>query len=422
MDTISRSSSLPEVRTGLNLYTAGFIIVAQLGGAGFVSLPSALANTGWLGLPMMVLFAAMVAYSASKLALTWNLLEQRWPEQYAQVARQPYMDMAFRAYGIVGRRIAFFCVMVTQFGGPTVFIILIAQLCNTLVPSLSTCQWVLIVGALLTPCTWAGSPKDFWVGPVLAVVSTFVCVIVVVVEVIIESEGYISNVYFSNPTIGSFSLGFGAILFAFGGSSVFPTIQTDMTDRTQFWKSVVLGFSSILTLYIPLSVSGYAVYGTSVNANILFQPHKDPAISAAMALQVINLLGSYVIGFNTVSQAVEDIFDIPHHFNWKRVASRSLIVLSQVVICLAIPDFSLILNLIGGSCTTACTFILPPLMYLRLSQTGPEKTRIDVPLWSKLLLIQIVIVGCVGGVFSTISAFKAIIDNGFSESCFTDFN
>ena len=49
-------------------------------------------------------------------------------------------------------------------------------------------------------------------------------------------------VEYPNPSISSFSLGFGAVLFSFGGASMFPTVQNDMRDRTQFWKSVVLAF------------------------------------------------------------------------------------------------------------------------------------------------------------------------------------
>lgn len=69
--------------------------------------------------------------------------------------------------------------------------------------------------------------------------------------------------------------------------------------------------AAILSLYLPVAISGYAVFGFGVDSNILFQTTQGAAVKAAMTLQVINLLGSYVIGFNTVSQAVEDILKIP---------------------------------------------------------------------------------------------------------------
>merc|ERR1719154_171035 len=368
---------------------------------------------------MMLVFCGLVAYTASMLSESWKILEHRWPEQYLKPARTPYMEMAFRAFGSIGKNIALVCVIITQYGGTAVFIILSSQMAFSMVDKLSTCEWILVIGGILIPCTWLGTPKDFWMGPLVATVSTIIAVIVVVVQTIIEAPSVDYEVQYANATVGSFSLGFGAILFAYGGSSVFPTIQNDMHDRKQFWKSVCLGFIFILSLYIPLSVSGYAVFGSSVNANILFQVH-GPVVNAAKTLQIINLIGSYVIGFNTVSQSVEEMLGIPTDFNWKRVVSRTTIVLSQMVIGLAIPDFSLILNLIGGSATTACTFILPPLIYLKLCDMDPEQ-KIEVPLWAKVLLIEAVIIGSVGGLGSTVSAFQAIFNQAFSESCFTKF-
>lgn len=53
-------------------------------------------------------------------------------------------------------------------------------------------------------------------------------------------------------------------------------------------------------------------------------------------------------------------------FGWKRVVTRTVIVLCQILIGITIPSFGKILNLIGGSLITICTFILPPLMYMKL--------------------------------------------------------
>ena len=52
-------------------------------------------------------------------------------------------------------------------------------------------------------------------------------------------SGYIQ---YPNASFSTFASGFGAILFAFGGASTFPTIQNDMKNRAEFWKSVVVAF------------------------------------------------------------------------------------------------------------------------------------------------------------------------------------
>ena len=77
----------------------------------------------------------------------------------------------------------------------------------------------------------------------LAVVATAVAVLVIFGKLLME-QPYLPTPEFKTPTMASFSLGFGALLFAFGGSSVFPTIQNDMRNRNDFYKSVILSFSS----------------------------------------------------------------------------------------------------------------------------------------------------------------------------------
>lgn len=58
--------------------------------------------TGWSGIALMIFFGICSAYSGSRLGICWIILEERWP-QYRVAARQPYMDIAYRALGQCGR-------------------------------------------------------------------------------------------------------------------------------------------------------------------------------------------------------------------------------------------------------------------------------------------------------------------------------
>ena len=54
-------------------------------------------------------------------------------------------------------------------------------------------------------------------------------------------------------------------------------------------------------------------------------------------------------------------------FNVRRVLFRTAMMVLNVLIGETVPSFGKILNLIGGSTLTLMTFILPPVMYLRLT-------------------------------------------------------
>ena len=54
-------------------------------------------------------------------------------------------------------------------------------------------------------------------------------------------------------------------------------------------------------------------------------------------------------------------------FNWRRALFRTSMMVLNVLIGETVPSFGKILNLIGGSTLTLMTFILPPVLYLRLT-------------------------------------------------------
>ena len=65
---------------------------------------------------------------------------------------------------------------------------------------------------------------------------------------------------YTNPTITTFALGFGSILFSYSGASVFPTIQNDMENKNDFWKSVIIGFTGKFKLTILLLLLSFSSF------------------------------------------------------------------------------------------------------------------------------------------------------------------
>jgi len=413
----------PHRGGGISWTVTAFFLIAQMAGAGFLSLPGALRDTGWTGLLMMLVFCGLVGYSGTRLGVCWVILEERWPERYLKEARQPYMEIAERSYGMIGRRLAVVCVVVTLIGATTVQLVLLATFLQPLAPALSQCWYTMIFGAALVPFTWLGTPKDFWQASVMAVVATVVAIVVVIVELLLNNT-MSSDVQYPNPTVATFSLGFGAILFAFGGASVFPTIQNDMADRTLFWKSITVGFAGILSLYLPVMIVAYTVLGSSVSGNILQDVPQNTVVTVAIGFEMINLFGTYLITFNPVAQAFEEMCNVPPAFGIKRVLVRSGVVLLEIFIGLAIPDFGDILTLAGGSTITLCSFILPPLMYMRLVDNceNPKWPKRTIPLWERVLLWEIIVIGTAGGLCTTVTALIGIISKGLDGSCLVNWD
>ncbi|XP_063862619.1 uncharacterized protein LOC135101984 [Scylla paramamosain] len=362
---------------GLSVGLATMFLLAEMAGAGLLNVPKAVANVGWGGLPLIVLLCLAVGFAGTRLGLCWVLLEERWPE-YRAPCRRPYPAIARRALGKAGQIVAEVSMEVTLFGAATVYLMVSSQIINdllgSLVPSLSQCSWTLILGAVLCPSTWFSTPKDFWGAPLFAMTATLLACLVVVVEVVLE-KGEHDPPEFPAPTFNSFFLGFSSILFALGGSSIFPTIQNDMKNRAQFPESVVITFLSLLAIYLPLCAICYGILGTNGTPENIISAVSGPAVKVTQVFLLCHFLFAFSIVINPINQAIENYFNVPSDtFSVRRVVVRSSIMVMEVLVGFTIPDFSKILDLIGGSTVALMSFVLPPICYLRLSAVSGAST------------------------------------------------
>lgn len=412
-----------RVRNGLGVLLTSFFLVAQVAGLGVLALPWAIAQTGWAGVGLLSASCVIVAFAACRLGTCWVILEERWPE-YQRACRKPYPAMALRTLGRPGWYLVTVIQCVTLFGVSIVTILLSAELVASvlapLLPTLTVCSWVLACGCVFIPLSWLGSPKEFWHVSVLALVATLAAVLVVVVKVLVEDQLY--EPQHPPPTFSSFFLGFGTIMFSYGGAVTFPTIQNDMSDRSKFPLAVIIAFSTLLVLYVPVAALGYLEFGDMVTVNILLSVH-GPAVTVVRVLMLINNAFTYTIVVNPLSQSLEDAMNLPHTFGWQRCLVRTSIVLCGVLVSLAVRNFGRILNFIGSFTVPILTFVLPPIFYMRLCDSEDdawERRRIGGV--HRFLLWLVVVVGTSSGLAATWTALQALLAPGeISDSCFSFF-
>lgn len=140
-------------------------------------------------------------------------------------------------------------------------------------------------------------------------------------------------------------------------------------------------------------------------------------------------------------------------FSFKRVIIRTCLLLTMMFVALSVPHFGVILSLVGATTIAGTNFIFPPLFYILLSRQKlpaneefmdseedllldpnneqtherieyyPEDTKIIIPLHIKVLLIEIILIGVVGGTASVYSAVSSLIDgsSGFTTACYLNW-
>lgn len=67
----------------------------------------------------------------------------------------------------------------------------------------------------------------------------------------------------------------------------------------------------VLSLYIPVVIGGYFVYGDNINPNVVLSLSRGPLVSFANILMAVHLILAFFIVINPVCQEVEEIFEVP---------------------------------------------------------------------------------------------------------------
>ncbi|KAK4877503.1 hypothetical protein RN001_010009 [Aquatica leii] len=425
-DIESSKSSKNEQKIGhkgLSVLTAAVFITGEMAGSGVLALPKAIVDTGGsIGIVLLVVFCVNAGFGGHCLGNCWNILEERYPE-YRTSLRNPYSTIAYKAVGKCGSMIVSVCIQITLFGAGTVYLLLSSQILQQLLrhylPNISFCIWFLVIAVILILPMWLESPKDFWAVGVTATLTTVLSCILMFVQMLLDSEFKISHVKHKVHNFHDFFLAFGTLLFAFGGASTFPTIQNDMVNKRKFSISVVIAFTVILFLYLPVAIGGYLVYGEHVQTNVAVSLGHSPLSVLANMLMGIHLVFAFLIVINPVCQELEEAFDIPCTLDWKRCLLRTIIVFIMVFVGESIPAFGKILSLVGGSTITLLTFVFPPYFYMKLcSQKNANWPERHLPLYYKMYLWELIIIGIIGGSAATYNAVISIFGSGMARPCY----
>uniref|UniRef100_A0AAF5DPH9 Aa_trans domain-containing protein n=1 Tax=Strongyloides stercoralis TaxID=6248 RepID=A0AAF5DPH9_STRER len=427
---------------GLHWITTSLFIVADLAGGGIVAMPLAMVKSGLVaGLIIMTILFLTFSYTAHMLGHNWIRMCQNWPE-YNKHCRKPYPEMALRSMGEKSRTFTSFVVNAMLFGISIVYLLLASKIISDIVFSLiginvGSCVMLLIVASIMLPVTFLKSPQDFWWAIVVAMFTTLFAVILIFSGIISDYKYCTSKANYPQFNIKNLFLSLGTFMFSFGGHAVFPTIQHDMKKPNKFTRSSIVAFILVLIMYVPVTVLGYIVYGDSVQDSIISSLQIPVLQNIANAFIAVHCILTLTIVINPLNQEVEHFLNIPHHFGWQRISVRTFVMGIIVFTAETVPNFGPILNLIGGTCVTLTSALMPSFFYLfmetrlkmikdNINEKKDENdiypTLIDVyknTNTSKLIInLLIIILSLICGIATTISAVKEMGDNQFSTPCY----
>ena len=78
----------PGLTHGLTAFTAALFIVGEMAGSGVLALPEAVANTGWIGVLLIILLGMLSGVCGIVLSRSWLILRRDFREYQEHVRYQ----------------------------------------------------------------------------------------------------------------------------------------------------------------------------------------------------------------------------------------------------------------------------------------------------------------------------------------------
>ena len=256
---------------GLRFLGCVVSIAAGVVGGPLLGLPYCFHLVGVTAATGMLLFAAVLTgYSGQLLSRTFKEL---YPTLHAsdEFAASPYLGMASAAGGRWLARFAGVVIFVQSLLFLSFGFIVVGSNLQSLCPAIPETWWILIFSTVLViPLMVRPNPRDWWWTQLVALgTSTLSCIAIVALSIGSMHDpnvGYSSDANRSATgfTYQHFSEAVGAILLAFSGHYVFPTLQIDMKEPDRLPSAIKVSYGIILFLFLFVGIFGQLGYEASV--------------------------------------------------------------------------------------------------------------------------------------------------------------
>lgn len=360
------------------LISAG-IMIADVMGAGVLSLPVAVAQFGWLlGSVVMLLMLAMNCHIAM---LMWRVFT-------ACPGTRSYVDLVQRAFALAPARHRHFVVVVT-------YAFQILHFCGLLglyslaagkglgmvlhdvhicLPVLS-CAVCLVVAPILSSSRMLGSWKSLIManaGTLLLTVGIPLCAMAHATIHQTRQTGS-QVVAVAEWNFAGSVRGLSTMCFVFASQFMIVEIMAEMSDPAEFphaWLSLSAPYQAVV--FLVAGVGGYYYVGDHVDGMLADNMPFGPALRAAAICLAVNMVVVFLIKGVILARmlhqaqhgdAVVDDNSTEANRSWAMLAVA--IVAAAYLASQVVPFFVVLVDLIGSTLVPVLCYLIPIALYLR---------------------------------------------------------
>ncbi|KAF9901753.1 hypothetical protein BX616_002154 [Lobosporangium transversale] len=387
----------------------------MVAGTGTLSMPYAVAQSGWLGVVIVMLALFMSTTTGNMLIQCLYLNTDRRRSSFQQIARD--------AYGSMGHYIAVGAVGINLFGCAILYIILASTLIHGMVanpndPSVPPSTFFIGCSLFVWVCLiFTKSMKEI---AVLSLIGAGATVGVVMITVGVSAEMVIHRAVEAVAATHQFAdwskvpLSLATMSYAYGGNVVYPQVEQTMKHPRKWSTALWLALSTCFVMYISIAVAGYLAFGNlTMNPILENLPHgvwstlANSLITLHVLLAAPILLASFAVMIEDSIAARAPAFEqgTKSQQFLKRATSRTIVILFAGLVASALPYFGDLMDLLGALATCLLVYVMPVLFYYRL---GGMK---NVFWLNQMWIWFIFVVGMVVIVVGTYDATKHLIED-----------
>ncbi|XP_037799162.1 amino acid transporter AVT3B-like isoform X1 [Penaeus monodon] len=331
-----------------------------------------------------------------------------------------YGDVGLYALGPGGKRLVDIAIVVSQIGFCCGYLIYLCKNLNLYIPRISQKVWLILLLPPLYLLTLLRHLNKLAVFSLFAQISNVLALAVVFWFDFSHSE----EVPFqpNEFSIKGFPFFFAVAIYCYEGAGMIFSLEESVAEkkRDKFRSIFVCTMTGLTTLYICFGVSGYASFGPhTMDIITLNLPHSSGSVDFAAMVKIclgISLFFTYPMMMFPVTHLLDKTFGLqnaPHKGNMLRMV---LVGLTGLVVS-AVPNFGILISLIGATCCTLLAFILPAAFHLSIFRQRLTKRQ----WYFDMFLVVLGVIGSVVGLWDAFNRMSEGHDpllevNEFSQS------